>query len=77
MKVIKYQLCTEANHGTEDEPKIKQVFSAITLGWSEGNEKIAKWYKQRLWTKAMVKNAVKKGVLTAEDYAEIVGEAYE
>ena len=42
MKVIKYQPCTEANHGTEDEPKIKQVFSAITLGWSEGNEKIAK-----------------------------------
>lgn len=42
MEVIKYQLCTEANHGTEDEPKIKQVFSAITLGWSDGNEKIAK-----------------------------------
>lgn len=39
--------------------------------------KIAKWYKQRLWTKAMVKNAVKKGVLTAEDYAEIVEETYE
>ena len=42
MKVIKYQLCTEANHGTEDEPKIEQVFSSVTLGWSEGNEKIAK-----------------------------------
>ena len=42
MKVIKYQLCTEANHGTEDEPKIEQVFSAVTLGWSEANEKIAK-----------------------------------
>ena len=42
MKVIKYQLCAEVNHGTEDEPKIKQVFSAITLGGSEGNEKIAK-----------------------------------
>ena len=40
-------------------------------------EKITKWYGQRLWTKAMVENAVKKGVLTAEDYAEIVGEAYE
>ena len=40
-------------------------------------EKIAKWYKQRLWTKAMVKNAVKKGVLTAGDYTEIVGEANE
>lgn len=42
MKIIKYQLCTEVNHGTEDEPKIEQVFSAVTLGWSEGNEKIAK-----------------------------------
>ncbi len=40
-------------------------------------EKIARWYKQGLWSKAMVKNAVKKGVLTAEDYTEIVGEAYE
>lgn len=42
MKVIKYQLCTEVNHGTEDKPDIQQVFSAVTLGWSEGNEKIAK-----------------------------------
>lgn len=41
MKIIKYQLCTEINHGTEDEPKIEQVFSAVTLGWSEANEKIA------------------------------------
>lgn len=40
-------------------------------------EKIAKWYRQGLWTKLMVKNAVKKGVLTAGDYTEIVGEAYE
>ena len=42
MKAIKYQLCTEVNHGTEDKPDIQQVFSAVTLGWSEGNEKIAK-----------------------------------
>ena len=42
MKAIKYQLCTEVNHGTEDEPKIEQVFSAVTLGWSEANEEIAK-----------------------------------
>ena len=42
MKIIKYQLCTEVNHGTEDEPKIEQVFSAVTLGWSESNEQIAK-----------------------------------
>lgn len=37
MKVIKYQLCTEVNHGTEDKPDIQQVFSAVTLGWSEDN----------------------------------------
>ena len=42
MKVIKYQLCTEVNHGTEDKPDIQQVFSAVTLGWSEDNEEIAK-----------------------------------
>lgn len=42
MKAIKYQLCTEVNHGTEDEPNIEQVFSAVTLGWSEANEQIAK-----------------------------------
>lgn len=42
MKIIKYQLCTKVNHGTEDEPNIEQVFSAVTLGWNEANEKIAK-----------------------------------
>ena len=42
MKIIKYQLCTEVNRGTEQEPKIEQVFSGVSLGWSEANEKIAK-----------------------------------
>lgn len=35
-------------------------------------EKIAKWYKQGLWTKAMVMNAVEKGVITNEQAAEIL-----
>ena len=38
--------------------------------------KIAKWYKQGLWTAEMVANAVKKGILTAEDYEEITGMGY-
>lgn len=42
MKAIKYQLCTEVNHGTEDEPKIEQIFSSVTLGWSAENEAVAK-----------------------------------
>ena len=35
-------------------------------------EKIEKWYKQGLWTEAMVLNAVKKGVITADEAAEIL-----
>lgn len=39
-------------------------------------EKIKKWYKLGLWTEAMVRNAVVKGVITEAEYAEITGEAY-
>ena len=35
-------------------------------------EKIAKWFRQGLWTAAMVGNAVAKGVLTEEDAGEIL-----
>lgn len=42
MKAIKYQLCTEVNYGTKDKPDIQRILSAVTLGWSEANEKIAK-----------------------------------
>ena len=42
MKIIKYQLCTEVNHGTEEQPNIEQVFYEVSIGWSEANEKIAK-----------------------------------
>lgn len=37
-------------------------------------EKIARWYKQGLWTAEMVKDAVDRGILTEDDYKEIVGE---
>ena len=36
-------------------------------------EKINKWYKQGLWTEEMVRNAVDKGVLTANEAKEILG----
>ena len=42
MKVIKYLLMTEVNHGTEEQPDIRQIFSDVTLGWSESNEELAK-----------------------------------
>lgn len=37
-------------------------------------EKIAKWYKQGLWTEAMVQNAVSKGILTSDEAAEMLAE---
>lgn len=39
-------------------------------------ERIAKWYRQGLWTLAMVENAVAKDVITAEEYSEITGKEY-
>ena len=42
MKVLKYRLMTEVNHGTEEQPDIQQIFSDVCLGWSESNEEIAK-----------------------------------
>ena len=42
MKVLKYRLMTEVNHGTEEQPDIQQIFSDVSLGWSEANEGIAK-----------------------------------
>lgn len=34
-------------------------------------------YDKGLWSKQMVKMAVKKGVITKEEYREITGETYE
>ena len=42
MKVLKYRLMTEVNLGTEEQPDIQQIFSDVSLGWSEANEELAK-----------------------------------
>lgn len=39
-------------------------------------EMIKRNYDRGLWNKVMVKTAVRKGVITAEQYKEITGEAY-
>ena len=40
-------------------------------------EKIKKWYKQGLWTRAMVLNAVEKGVITADQAEGILSQGGE
>ena len=42
MKIIKYNLCTIVNRGTEDEPKLEEILSPVIMGWNEVNEEIAK-----------------------------------
>ena len=42
MKIIKYNLCTKINHGTEENPVIDEILSPVTMGWNEPNEEIAK-----------------------------------
>lgn len=42
MKVLKYRLMTEVNYGTEEQPDIQQIFSDVSLDWSEANEELAK-----------------------------------
>lgn len=37
-------------------------------------EKIKYFYQKGLWTKEMVHNAVVKGIITEEQYIEIVGD---
>ena len=41
-KIIKYNLCTKVNHGTEEEPNIVEILSPVKMGWNEANEEIAK-----------------------------------
>lgn len=39
-------------------------------------EMVQRNYNRKLWNKQMVKTAVLKGVITAEEYQIITGEAY-
>lgn len=42
MKVIKYNLCTRINHGTEDAPRWEEILYPVSMGWNEENEETAK-----------------------------------
>ena len=42
MKILKYNLCTIINHGTEEEPQIEEVLYPVAMGWNEVNEETAK-----------------------------------
>ena len=41
MKIIKYQLATEINHGTPEEPDIETVLTAVVVSYTEAAYAIA------------------------------------
>lgn len=42
MKIIKYNLCTKINSGTEEAPVREDNLSPVEMPWSKTNEEIAK-----------------------------------
>ena len=61
MKLLKYQLMTEVNHGTEEEPQIEQIFSAVELQSTDATLEA---------TLAIAKAEAYKGEYTIEDDGE-------
>lgn len=39
-------------------------------------ETVKRNFERKLWSKAMVKTAVKKGIITREEFEKITGEKY-
>lgn len=41
MKILKYDLCTRVNLGTETAPCWEEVLTPVTMGWNPVNEETA------------------------------------
>lgn len=46
------------------------------MGHSKNYYKVLNWYKTGMWNEARVRNAVKMGWITEEEFTEITGKAY-
>lgn len=42
MKIMRYQIATEVNHGTEEYPNIEVLLQEKIMAWSESSEAAAK-----------------------------------
>lgn len=42
MKILKYELYTRVNLGTEEEPLWEESLAPVEMDWNEANEEIAK-----------------------------------
>jgi len=58
------------------EEEVLETLEEEEVVHSKDFEKIKRYYDNGFWTKKMVKNAVIKGKITAEEYEEITGDPY-
>ena len=49
----------------------------ITMEHSKNYSKVKLWYSMKMWNETRVRNAVKMGWITKEEFAEITGKDYE
>lgn len=43
---------------------------------SNNYDKVRRWYNMRMWNETRVRNAVRMGWITEEEFTEITGKAY-
>ena len=56
-----------------NHPKTK----GIVTFYSQDNSKVKLWHSMKMWNETRVRNAVKMGWITKEEFAEITGKDYE
>ena len=49
----------------------------LTMEHSKNYSKVKLWYRMKMWNETKVRNAVKMGWITKEEFAEITGKDYE
>ena len=76
-----YDRCTLFTIGDKGLAVIQQRFRAlrrrITMEHSKNYSKVKLWYRMKMWNETKVRNAVKMGWITKEEFAEITGKDYE
>ena len=56
---------------------MSNVRRRITMEHSKNYSKVKLWYSMKMWNETRVRNAVKMGWITKEEFAEITGKDYE
>lgn len=60
-----------------DDVQCRALRRRITMEHSKNYSKVKLWYSMKMWNETRVRNAVKMGWITKEEFAEITGKDYE